>query len=75
VREQFDGKIVWEGVVQIFDLAGHPSAIRAHAWSALIEGSMKRRFFAVLNQPINSPQVEVQAAIIAEHRNSQKHLL
>jgi hypothetical protein len=41
VREIFDGKPVWEGVVHVFDLAGHPTATRAYAWSSPIEGSTK----------------------------------
>lgn len=69
VRETFEGKPVWEGVVHVFDLAGHPTATRAYAWSSLIESSSKRRFFAVLHQPpIDSPLAAVRAAIIAEHR-------
>src|SRR5437764_7416559 len=69
VRETFEGKPVWEGVVHVFDLAGHPTAIRAYAWSSPIEGSTKRRFFAVLHQPpVDSPQAAVRAAIVAEHR-------
>ena len=49
VREMFDGKTVWEGVVvQVFDLAEH-TAPRAYAWSSPIEGGTKRRFFAVLH--------------------------
>jgi hypothetical protein len=31
VRETFEGKTVWEGVVHVFDLAGHPAATRAYA--------------------------------------------
>ena len=69
VRETFDGKTVWEGVVHVFDLAGHPTATRAYAWSSPIEGSTKRRFFAVLHQPpVDSPQAAVRAAIVAERR-------
>ena len=34
--------------VHVFDLAGHPTATRAYAWSSPIEGSTKRRFVAVL---------------------------
>src|SRR5216683_2306220 len=69
VRETFEGKPVWEGVVHVFDLAGHPTATRAYAWSSPIEGSTKRRFFAVLHQPpVDSPQAAVRAAIIAENR-------
>jgi hypothetical protein len=69
VRETFDGKTVWEGVVHVFDLTGHPTATRAYAWSSPIEGSTKRRFFAVLHtERINSPLEAVRAAIVAEHR-------
>ena len=65
VRETFEGKSVWEGVVQIFDLTGHPTATRAYAWSSPIEGSTKRRFFAVLHSArINSPLEAVRAAIV-----------
>jgi hypothetical protein len=69
VRETFEGKAVWEGVVHVFDLVGHPTATRAYAWSSPIEGSTKRRFFAVLHTTrINSPLEAVRAAIGAEHR-------
>jgi|SRR6266567_8573130 len=69
VRESFDGKPVWAGVVHVFDLTGHPTAIRAYAWSSPIEGSTKRRFFAVLHTSrINSPIEAVRAAIVAENR-------
>jgi hypothetical protein len=69
VVETFEHKTVWEGVVHVFDLAGHPTATRAYAWSSPIEGSTKRRFFAVLHTArINSPLEAVRAAIVAEHR-------
>jgi hypothetical protein len=69
VCETFEGKPVWEGVVHIFDLSGHPKATRAYAWSSPIEGSTKRRFFAVLHMGvIKSPADAVRAAIVAEQR-------
>jgi hypothetical protein len=69
VKEIFDGKTVWEGVVHVFDLTSHPKAKRAYAWSSPIEGSDKRRFFAVLHlPPITSPVDAVRAAIVAEQR-------
>jgi len=69
VRETFEGKTVWEGVVHVFDLTGHPTATRAYAWSSPIEGSTNRRFFAVLHTSrINSPLEAVRAAIVAEHK-------
>jgi hypothetical protein len=68
-KETFQGAIVWEGVVHVFDLTGHPTATRAYAWSSPIEGSDKRRFFAVLHQgPIKSPADAVRAAIVVESR-------
>jgi hypothetical protein len=70
VKETFGGKTVWEGVVHIFRLIGHPTAKEAYAWSSTIEGSDKRRFFAVLHlPPITSPVEAVRAAIVAEHRS------
>jgi hypothetical protein len=73
VRETFEGKPVWAGMVHVFDLAGHPTATRAYAWSSPIEGSTKRRFFAVLHQlPVDSPQAAVKAAIISETRTQKK---
>jgi hypothetical protein len=68
-RKTFGGKPVWEGVVHVFDLAGHPTATRAYAWSSPIEESTKRRFFAALHTDrINSPLEAMQAAIVADHR-------
>ena len=73
VRETFQGRAVWEGVVHVFDLHGHPTATRAYAWSSPIKGSDKRRFFAVLHTDrINSPLEAVRAAIVAEHRSGRR---
>jgi hypothetical protein len=68
VREAFQGKPVWEGVVYVFDLADYPKATRAYAWSFPIEGSDNRRFFAVLHMGIKSPRDAVRAAFVAELR-------
>jgi hypothetical protein len=72
VCETSKGSTVWEGVVHVFDLADHPKATRAYAWSSPIEGSTKRRFFAVLHiPPIVSPLDAVRAAIVQESRASK----
>jgi hypothetical protein len=69
VKETHACATVWEGVVHVFDITGHPKATRAYAWSSPIEGSDKRRFFAVLHlPPITSPVDAVRAAIVAEQR-------
>jgi hypothetical protein len=72
VNETFGDKTVWEGIVHVFKINGHPKANKAYAWSSPIEGSDKRRFFAVLHQPpVTSPVEAVRAAIVAERRTKQ----
>lgn len=72
VRERHGNVTVWEGIVHVFDLKGHLTATRAYAWSSPIEGSDKRRFFAVLHQPpITSPAEAVRAAIVEEYRREK----
>jgi hypothetical protein len=69
IKETFEDKTVWDGVVHVFTVHGHPKAKKAYAWSSPIEGSDKRRFFAVLHlPPITSPVEAVRAAIVAEQR-------
>jgi hypothetical protein len=72
VKERHGSATVWEGVVHVFDLTGHPKATRAYAWSSPIEGSDKRRFFAVLHQgPVTGPAEAVRAAIVAEYKGDR----
>lgn len=72
VSEAFEGRPVWEGVVHVFDIRGHRSAERCYAWSSPIEGSDRRRFYAVLGAPpINSAADAVRAAIVADLRASR----
>ena len=69
LRETFEDQPVWEGIVHVFELEGHPIATRVYAWSSPIEGSDKLRFFAVLHMGlVKSPQDAVRVAIVAEHR-------
>jgi hypothetical protein len=71
VKQTHKGAVVWEGVVHVFDLEGHPTATRLYAWSSPVEGTPdERRFFAVLHQPpVTSPTAAVRAAIVAENRS------
>lgn len=66
VREEHEGKVVWEGAVKVFDLIGHPKAKRAYAWSYPTTGT-KRRFVTVLGlPPVDSAAMAVRATIIAD---------
>ncbi len=69
VHEKHEGKTVWDGEVQVFDLVGHPKAKRAYAWSHATEGT-KRRFHAVLGlPPVDGPVMAVRTAVLAEYRS------
>jgi hypothetical protein len=71
VKETFEGKTVWEGVVQVFELIDHPTAKKCYAWSYIVDDSGKRRFVAVLHQkPVDSPLDAVRAAIIRDYDGS-----
>lgn len=65
VVEMFRGQTMWEGVVEIFALEGHPKAKRAYGWS---DGQGKAaRFTAVLEiPPVVSPNTAVRAATAAQ---------
>lgn len=72
VSETFNGAPVWDGEVHVFDLDDHPKATRAYAWSSPVDGSDRRRFYAVLHLgPIRSVRDAVRAAIVAESREKR----
>jgi len=69
IKETFEGKTVWEGVVEVFDLAGHPKASRVYAWAH--DGAhAKTSSVTVLHlHPIKSARDAVRAAIAQEFRS------
>jgi len=70
VKETFQGKTVWEGIVEVFELQGHPKANRAYAWAHDTDDpNTPRRHVTVLHlHPIKSAQDAVKAAIAQEFR-------
>lgn len=69
VKEQHQGKTVWDGVVEVFDLTGHPKTHRVYAWAHDDSGNM--RHVTVLHiPPVVSPETAVRAAIIQEFRDN-----
>jgi len=65
VREEHEGKLVWEGDIEVFAVA-HKLARTVYAWSEASAGT-KRRFFAALAvPPIDSPAKAVQGSIFAD---------
>ena len=72
VKETFQGRTVWEGVVEVFDLIGHPSAKRLYAWAHDTDDaeSPKRHVTVLHVHPITSPILAVRAAILQEFRDN-----
>lgn len=69
VKEVFQGKTVWEGIVEVFDLIGHPQTHRVYAWAHDGERP-KESSVAVLHiAPITSAATAVRAALIQEFRS------
>lgn len=66
VTEKFEGEVVWDGAVEVFDLIGHPTATKAYAWAHETDEG-KLRYVAVLHEPpVDSPEAAVRAAIAAD---------
>lgn len=71
VKEEFEGHTAWEGTVCIFELKGHQKTDKCYAWSSPIEGTTKRKFYAVLHiPPVDSPGKAVRASIVQDYRSS-----
>jgi hypothetical protein len=67
VVEQFEGQTEWQGLVEVFDLIGHPQAKRAYAWS--YQDGDKIKSITILEiPPVDSPQSAVKVAIASKAR-------
>ena len=69
VKETFQGKTVWEGIVEVFELRGHPKAPRVYAWSHDMDSPKKRHMTVLHVAPITSAVEAVRAAIVQEFRS------
>jgi hypothetical protein len=69
VKETFQGKTVWEGVVEVFELVGHPKALLAYAWAHDGEHPKESSVAVLQVPPITSAAAAVRAAIVQEIRN------
>lgn len=72
VTEKFKGRTVWEGVVEVFELVGHPTATRLYAWAHDTDDPDRpRRHVTILDShPVVSAETAVRAFIIQEFRNN-----
>ena len=72
IQEQFQGRTVWNGHVEVFDINGHSQAHICYAWAvAGEEGDSRERFVTILGiPPVVSPLTAVRAAMVAD---TEKH--
>jgi hypothetical protein len=72
VKDVFNGETVWDGIVEVFHLEGHPKANTAYAWLHDTGDPAKAiQHVTVLHvPPVISPLTAVRAFIIQEFRNN-----
>jgi hypothetical protein len=74
VTERYLGQIIWEDIVETFELHAHPKAQRAYGWQ-FWEGKNAQCTVVLGIPPVDSPNAAVRASIAAEaeqmHNNSQ----
>ena len=69
IKEAFQGKTVWEGIVEVFELHGHPKATHSYAWAHDGQNPKKSSVTVLHVPPIKSPVAAVRAAIAQEFRS------
>ena len=74
VKESFEGEIIWEGEVEVFELYDHPETDKLYAWVHEMDDidNLERHVTVLHIDPIISPQLAVRAAIIQEYRNRER---
>ena len=71
IKETFQGRTVWEGIVEVFELISHPTAPKAYAWAYDTGDPKKPKHVTVLHLgPVTSPLLAVRAAIVQEFREN-----
>jgi hypothetical protein len=65
VREEVGGRVIWEGNVEVFALAGHDRALRCYAWGHLNEVRQWEVTTVLAVPPVISSRTAVLAAIAA----------
>jgi hypothetical protein len=74
VTEKWKGKTVWEGVVEVFDLTGHPDTNRVYSWSHETDDPRHPvNHVTVLHiPPAVSPELAVRTALLQEYKNASQ---
>jgi hypothetical protein len=69
IKEEFQGRTAWEGIVEVFELIRHPTAVKVYAWAYDTGDPKKPKRVTVLQIGlVTSPLLAVRAAIFQEFR-------
>jgi|HubBroStandDraft_4_1064222.scaffolds.fasta_scaffold648629_2 hypothetical protein len=70
VTEILEDDTVWDGIVEVFEIQGHPKAPIVYAWAQnTSQSEMPRRYFAILHlDPVDSPESAVRVALDQKRR-------
>ncbi|HXE08067.1 MAG TPA: hypothetical protein VN612_09230 [Acidobacteriaceae bacterium] len=74
MTDTWQGQTVWDGVVEVFDLTGHPQTDRVYAWSHETDDPKNPiRHVTVLHiPPAVSPELAVKTALVQEYRDAHQ---
>lgn len=72
VCERVDGRVLWEGRVEVFALLGHDEALRCYAWGGADEQGRWSVTTVLAIPPVVSASTAVLAAIAARVRAEQE---
>ena len=69
VHEQLQGKTIWKGEVEIFNLSGHPKAQRCYGWG-FEDRPGHTEFVTVLEvPPVISPETAVRTYLVSQFKD------
>lgn len=72
VKEVFRGQTVWDGIVEVFKLDGHPKTDRVYAWFHDPGDGSEPQHVTVLHvDPALTPLKAVQAFIVGGYSNAE----
>jgi hypothetical protein len=73
VKEEFEGRVIWDGIVEVFQLHDHPDATHAYAWAHDTDDPKQpKRTVTILKiPPAISPLTAVRVAIMQELRDAE----
>jgi hypothetical protein len=60
VVERSQGRTVWKGMVEVFELAGHASAMRCYAWIEIPSGAERQCVSILQKGLVISPETAVK---------------